>query len=292
MYKILDKQQLAPSIHLMEIEAPRLAAAALPGQFLIIRDDEMGERIPLTVSDSDPAKGTVTVVIQLIGRSSHKMVEQFEIGDSFADVVGPLGNPSEFVGASEEELKNRRYVFIAGGLGTAPVYPQARWLHEKGVPVDVIIGARTKDLLIYTDKLAAACDNLYLCTDDGSEGFKGVGTACLEDLCAKSKTYTNCVAIGPMIMMKFATLTAKKLGLKATVSLNTLMVDGTGMCGACRVSVGGKMKFACVDGPDFDGQLVDFDEAISRSRMFKQEEALSVRRCEEGNLTKEAVKNA
>ncbi|MBQ5402086.1 MAG: NAD-binding oxidoreductase, partial [Bacteroidales bacterium] len=155
----MEKRLLAPQIFLMEIEAPRLAAAALPGQFLIIRDDEKGERIPLTVSDTDTARGTVTVVIQLIGRSSHKMVEQYEVGDSFADVVGPLGNPSEFVNASPEELKQRCYVFIAGGLGTAPVYPQARWLHDHGVPVDVIIGARTKDLLIYTDKLASACDN-------------------------------------------------------------------------------------------------------------------------------------
>lgn len=264
---------LAPQIYLMEIEAPRLAAAALPGQFLIIRDDEKGERIPLTVSDSDVVKGTVTVVIQLIGRSSHKMVEQFNVGDSFADVVGPLGNPSEFVNADAEELKKRRYVFIAGGLGTAPVYPQARWLHDHGVPVDVIIGARTKDLLIYTEKLSAACDNLYLCTDDGSEGFKGVGTACLEDLYSKGKTYTNCVAIGPMIMMKFATLTAKKLGLPIIVSLNTLMVDGTGMCGACRVSVGGKTRFACVEGPEFDGYEVDFDEAMRRQGQYKAEEA-------------------
>ncbi|MBQ9583538.1 MAG: sulfide/dihydroorotate dehydrogenase-like FAD/NAD-binding protein [Bacteroidales bacterium] len=276
MYKILDKKMLAPQIFLMEIEAPRLAAAALPGQFLIIRDDEKGERIPLTVSDSDAEKGTVTVVIQLIGRSSHKMVEQFNVGDSFADVVGPLGNPSEFVNADAQELKNRRYVFIAGGLGTAPVYPQARWLHEHGVPVDVIIGARTKDLLIYTDKLSAACDNLYLCTDDGSEGFKGVGTACLEDLCAKGKSYTNCVAIGPMIMMKFATLTCMKLNIPIQVSMNTLMVDGTGMCGACRVSVGGKTYFSCVDGPEFDGALVDWDEAMRRSRQYKPEEAAAM----------------
>ena len=187
-----------------------------------------------------------------------------------------MGNPSEFVNASEEELKSRRYVFIAGGLGTAPVYPQARWLHEHGVPVDVIIGARTKDLLIYTDKLSAACDNLYLCTDDGSEGFKGVGTACLEDLCSKGKTYTNCVAIGPMIMMKFATLTCMKLNIPIQVSMNTLMVDGTGMCGACRVSVGGKTYFSCVDGPEFDGALVDWDEAMRRSRQYKPEEAAAM----------------
>ena len=263
---------LCPTIAEIVVEAPRVAKAALPGQFLIIRDEEKGERIPLTISDSDPVRGTVTVVIQLIGASSHNMVEHFEAGDSYADVVGPLGNPSDFVHMSKEELASQHYVFIAGGLGTAPVYPQAKWLHEHGVPVDVIIGARTQGLLIYTDKLAGACDNLYLCTDDGSAGFHGVGTAMLEKLVAEGKQYTRCVAIGPMIMMKFATLTAKKLNIPITVSLNTLMVDGTGMCGACRVSVGGKTRFACVEGPEFDGYLVDFDEAMRRQRMYLTEE--------------------
>ena len=267
---------LCPTIAEIVIEAPRIAGAALPGQFLIIRDEEKGERIPLTISDSDPVKGTVTVVIQLIGASSHQMVEKFEAGDSYSDVVGPLGNPSDFVEMSPEELAQQHYVFIAGGLGTAPVYPQAKWLHEHGVPVDVIIGARTQDLLIYTDKLASACDNLYLCTDDGSVGFKGVGTAKLEALAAEGKKYSKCVAIGPMIMMKFATLTCVKLGIPVIVSMNSLMVDGTGMCGACRVSVGGKTKFSCVDGPEFDGALIDWDEAMRRSRQYKPEETAAM----------------
>jgi NAD(P)H-flavin reductase len=260
------------------IKAPRIAKAALPGQFLIIRDDEQGERIPLTISDSDPVKGMVTVVIQLIGASSHKMVEQFEAGDSYANVVGPLGNPSDFVHMSPEELKEHRYVFIAGGLGTAPVYPQAKWLYEHGVAVDVIIGARMKELLIYTEELASVCDNLYLCTDDGSVGFKGVGTAKLEALAAEGKKYTRCVAIGPMIMMKFASLTCRKLNIPIMVSMNSLMVDGTGMCGACRVSVGGQTKFSCVDGPEFDGALIDWDEAMRRSRQYQPEEAASMER--------------
>jgi NAD(P)H-flavin reductase len=173
----------------------------------------------------------------------------------------------------EEALKGQRYIFIAGGLGTAPVYPQAKWLHDRGVAVDVIIGARTKDLLIYTEELGSACDNLYLCTDDGSAGFHGVGTACLEKLVSEGKEYTQAVAIGPMIMMKFATLTCKKLQIPIDVSLNMLMVDGTGMCGACRVTVAGKTRFACVDGPEFNGYDVDFDEAMRRLGQYKAEEA-------------------
>ena len=275
MFKILEKKMLNPTICKMVVEAPRIAKAALPGQFLIVRADEPGERIPLTISDYDRTAGTVTIVIQPIGASTRAMVEGFEAGDSFADVAGPLGNPSEFVRMPEEELKAQRVVFIAGGLGTAPVYPQAKWLHEHGVPVDVIIGARTKDLLIYEEEFKSVTDNLYMCTDDGSYGFKGVGTARLEALVAEGKTYTQCVAIGPMIMMKFSALTCKKLGLPIWVSMNTLMVDGTGMCGACRLSVGGVTKFACVDGPEFDGYLVDFDEAMRRSAQYKAEEGLA-----------------
>ena len=275
MFKILEKKMLNPTICLMVVEAPRIAAAAQPGQFLIVRADEPGERIPLTISDYDPVKGTVTLVIQPIGASTRSMVNDFAEGDSFTDVAGPLGNPSDFVKMSPEELARERVVFIAGGLGTAPVYPQAKWLHEHGVPVDVIIGARTKDLLIYEEEFKSVADNLYMCTDDGSYGFKGVGTARLEALVAEGKTYTRAVAIGPMIMMKFATLTCKKLGIPIQVSMNTLMVDGTGMCGACRVSVGGVTKFACVDGPEFDGYLVDFDEAMRRSAQYKAEEGLA-----------------
>ena len=256
----------------MKVEAPRLASAALPGQFLIIRPDEQGERIPLTISDYSKEEGTVTIVTQQIGASTAEICA-YEEGDAFCDVVGPLGIPSDFTEMPAEELAGKRYVFIAGGVGTAPVYPQVKWLHERGVAVDVIIGAKTKDLVIYKKEMEAVCDNLYICTDDGSEGFKGLVTAMLEKLVSEDgKVYDQAVAIGPMIMMKFATLTCKKLSLPVIVSLNTLMVDGTGMCGACRVTVGGKVRFACVEGPEFDGYLVDFDEAMRRQRMYNTEE--------------------
>lgn len=271
MFEIVTKEMLTPTICKMVVSAPRLAAAAQPGQFLIVRTDEKGERIPLTISDFDAEAGTVTIVTQRIGVSSAKICEMAP-GECFADVVGPLGNASEFVKMSPEELSAQRFIFIAGGVGTAPVYPQAKWLHEHGIPVEVIIGAKTKDLLIYKDEMASACDVLHVCTDDGSEGFHGLVTALLEKLVAEGAQYTQAVSIGPMIMMKFSTLTARKLGLPITVSLNTLMVDGTGMCGACRVSVGGKMKFACVDGPEFDGYEVDFDEAMRRQGQYKAEE--------------------
>ena len=256
----------------MKVEAPRLAKAANPGQFLIVRADEKGERIPLTISDYDKEAGTITIVTQQIGASSAEIIS-YEEGECFADVVGPLGIPSEFIEMTPEELKSQRYVFIAGGVGTAPVYPQVKWLHERGVAVDVIIGAKTEDLMIYVKEMEAVCDNLYLCTDDGSVGFKGLVTARLEKLILEEgKQYTQAVAIGPMIMMKFATLTAKKLELPIIVSLNTLMVDGTGMCGACRVTVAGKTRFACVEGPEFNGYDVDFDEAMRRQTMYKKEE--------------------
>ncbi len=263
---------LTPAICRMKVSCPRLAAAAEPGQFLIVRATENGERIPLTISDYDKEAGTVTIVTQQIGASSADIIS-FEEGEAFADVVGPLGIPSEFIEMSEEELKKQRYIFIAGGVGTAPVYPQVKWLHERGVAVDVIIGAKTKDLFIYTKEMEAVCDNLYLCTDDGSAGFKGLVTAMLEKLInEEGKKYTQAVAIGPMIMMKFATMTARKLELPIIVSLNTLMVDGTGMCGACRVTVAGKTRFACVEGPEFNGYDVDFDEAMRRQTMYKTEE--------------------
>lgn len=274
MFRILTREMLTPNICKMEVEAPRIAKAALPGQFLIVRPNEKGERIPLTISDYNIEKGTVTIVTQLIGASSAAIIATQE-GEFFNDVVGPLGNPSAFVGMSDEELKGKKYIFIAGGVGTAPVYPQAKWLHEKGVAVDVIIGAKTKDLLIYKEELGAVCDNLYLCTDDGSEGFKGLVTALLEKLVTEDgKEYSQAVSIGPMIMMKFCTLTCRKLGIPEDVSLNMLMVDGTGMCGACRVTVAGKVKFACMDGPEFNGYDVDFDEAMRRLGQYKAEEAV------------------
>ena len=274
MFRILTREMLTPNICKMEVEAPRIAKAALPGQFLIVRPNEKGERIPLTISDYNIEKGTVTIVTQLIGASSAAIIATQE-GEFFNDVVGPLGNPSAFVGMSDEELKGKKYIFIAGGVGTAPVYPQAKWLHEKGVAVDVIIGAKTKDLLIYKEELGSVCDNLYLCTDDGSEGFKGLVTALLKKLVTEDgKEYTQAVSIGPMIMMKFCTLTCRKLGIPEDVSLNMLMVDGTGMCGACRVTVAGKVKFACMDGPEFNGYDVDFDEAMRRLGQYKAEEAV------------------
>ena len=272
MYRIKTKEMLTPTICRMTVEAPRLAASALPGQFLIVRASEYGERIPLTISDYDKAEGTVTIVTQQIGASTSEIIS-FEAGEAFADVVGPLGIPSDFTEMSAEELSSQRYIFVAGGVGTAPVYPQVKWLHERGVAVDVIVGAKTADLVIYKEEMEAVCDNLYLCTDDGSAGFRGLVTAMLEKLVLEEgKKYTQAVAIGPMIMMKFATLTCKKLELPVIVSLNTLMVDGTGMCGACRVTVAGKTRFACVEGPEFNGYDVDFDEAMRRQGMYKSEE--------------------
>ena len=282
-FEILTKEKLTPTICRMSVYAPLLAKAAQPGQFLMVRTDEKGERIPLTVSDYDREIGSVTIVTQQIGVSSGEIISR-EVGDCFADVVGPLGLPSEFVSMSSEEIKSQRYVFIAGGVGTAPVYPQAKWLHERGAAVDVIIGAKNADLLIYKKEMAGVCDNLFICTDDGSEGFHGMVTALLEKVVSEGRNYTMAVAIGPMIMMKFTTLTAKRLGLPITVSLNTLMVDGTGMCGACRVSVGGKTRFACVEGPEFNGYEVDFDEAMRRQVQYRTEEmeAMENHRCKIG----------
>lgn len=270
---------LTPTISRMVVEAPMVAGAALPGQFLIVRPDDKGERIPLTISDYDAQQGTVTIVTQSVGASSTQ-INAMEEGECFADVVGPLGNPSEFVEWTPEQLKAGRFVFLAGGVGSAPVYPQAKWLKEHGADVTVILGARTKDLLIYVDDLRAVSTSLEIATDDGSFGFHGNIPALLEDLVVnQGQKYTQCVAIGPMIMMKFSTLMAVKLGLPVVVSLNTLMVDGTGMCGACRVSIGGKTKFACVDGPEFDGTLVDFDEAMRRQKQYVPQERESAENC-------------
>ena len=270
MFKIVEKRALAENIYLLRIEAPRVAQSALPGQFVIVRVDEQGERVPLTIADFDKEQGSVTIVIQAIGVSTRKLCTMNE-GDSIADFAGPLGNPSEFVNMSAEELAKRHFLFVAGGVGTAPVYPQVKWLNEHGAKVDVIIGAKTDSLLIYTEKV---CDNLYIATDDGSRGFKGLVTAKIKQLIdEEGKDYNECIAIGPMIMMKFVTLTTREYSLRTTVSLNALMVDGTGMCGACRVSVGGKTLFTCVDGPEFDGHQVDFDEAMRRQAMYRNLES-------------------
>ncbi len=272
MYRILEKRLLAENIYLMRVHAPRIASSALPGQFVIVRADEVGERIPLTIADYSADDGSVTLVVQTLGVSTHKIAAK-ATGESFADVAGPLGRASEFVHMSAEALASRRYIFIGGGVGTAPVYPQVKWLHEHGVKVDVIVGAKTKDMLIYTDEMAAVADTLHIATDDGSAGFHGLVTALLEELVAgRGEKYDECVAIGPMIMMKFVEKTTAKLAMPCTVSLNALMVDGTGMCGACRVTVDGKVRFTCVDGPEFDAHKVDFDEAMRRQGMYRSHE--------------------
>ena len=271
MYKILEKKLLAENIYAMRIEAPRVAHAALPGQFVIVRADATGERVPLTIADFDPNEGSVTIVIQTLGVSTRKICA-LEAGEYLSDFAGPLGRPSEFVHEPIEELQKRRFVFIGGGVGTAPVYPQVKWLHEHGVAVDVIIGAKNRDMLIYTEEMARVCNTLHITTDDGSAGSKGLVTAKLEELITAGNHYDECVAIGPMIMMKFVALTTLKYALKTTVSLNALMVDGTGMCGACRVTVDGKTRFTCVEGPEFDAHKVDFDEARRRQGMYRSQE--------------------
>ena len=272
---------LTPTICLMEVEAPRIAAAALPGQFLIVRAREQGERIPLTICDYDRDGGTVTIVTQIVGASS-RMICALETGQALVDVVGPLGRPSDFVEMPDETLKGRRYLFVAGGLGTAPVYPQAKYLHERGAQVDIVVGAKTADLLILRREMASVCDHLYVCTDDGSEGHHGLVTEKVKLLLAEGKAYDQAVAIGPMIMMKFVTLTLKDSGIPLVVSLNTLMVDGTGMCGCCRITVGGKVRFACVEGPEFDAYAVDFDEALRRQTIYRPQEIEADHKCKIG----------
>lgn len=268
MFRIVKKSKLAENIYLMDVEAPRVAKSALPGQFVIVKVDEKGERVPLTICDYDRENGLVTIVTQVVGASSQKICDLNE-GEYFQNFVGPLGRPSEFVYENIDELRDKKVLFIAGGLGTAPVYPQVKWMKEQGVECDVIIGAKNASLLIFEEEMSAV-SNLYIATDDGSKGYKGLVTNLLRDLIDnQGKKYDTVVAIGPMIMMKFVAMTTKDYGIKTIVSLNSLMVDGTGMCGACRVSVGGKTFFTCVDGPEFDGHLVDFDEAMRRQGQYR-----------------------
>ena len=281
MYKILKAEKLAANIFLMDVEAPRVAKNCLPGQFVIVKMDEEGERIPLTICDYDSERGIVTIVFQPIGASTQKMAK-LQAGDSFQDFVGPLGKASELCDTDLEELKKKRIVFVAGGVGTAPVYPQVKWLHEHGITADAIVGAKTKDLVILEEEMSKVC-NLYVTTDDGSYIRKGMGTDVLRDLVQnQGKEYDLCVAIGPMIMMKFVCLLTKELNIPTIVSMNPIMVDGTGMCGACRLMVGGEVKFACVDGPEFDGHLVDFDLAMKRQQMYKTEEGRALLKFQEG----------
>lgn len=269
MFKVVEKKELAPNIFLMNIHAPRVARAAKPGQFVIVRLSDKGERIPLTISDYNAEQGWVSIVTQTIGVSTRKICA-LDVGESLTDFAGPLGRPSDFVTEPIEQLRNKKILFVAGGVGTAPVYPQVKWLSEQGVKVDVIVGAKSRDMLILTEQMRAVAGNLYIATDDGSEGFKGLVTELIRDLIDnQGKHYDEVVAIGPMIMMKFVAATTRDYNIKTVVSLNTLMVDGTGMCGACRVTVGGRTVFTCVDGPEFDGHQVDFAEAMRRQGMYR-----------------------
>ena len=282
MYPIVRKEKLADKIFLMDVKAPRVAKTCEPGQFIIVKIDEEGERIPLTICDYDREAGTITIVFQIVGASTQRMTD-LEVGDGFQDFVGPLGCASELVETDIEELKKKKIVFIAGGVGTAPVYPQVKWLHEHGVDCDVIMGSKTKDLLILVEEMRKVATNLYVTTDDGSYGFHGMGTNQLQALVDEGKTYDQCIAIGPMIMMKFVCLLTKELGIPTIVSMNPIMVDGTGMCGACRLTVGDEVKFASVDGPEFDGHLVDFDQAMKRQQLYKTDEGRAMLKLQEGD---------
>ena len=284
MYTIREARQVNKQNYLMVIEGvPVIANHCYPGQFIVVRLDETGERIPLTICDYDREEGTITIVFQPIGASTMKMM-RLGTGDAFADVVGPFGCPSELIGMPVEELKKMKILFVAGGVGAAPVYPQVKWLHEQGVDADVINGAKTKDLVLLEKEVDAVAGNQYVTTDDGSYGFKGMVTAMMEELVLnQGKHYDRIIAIGPTIMMKFCTLTAKKLGIPIIVSMCPIMVDATGMCGACRLTVDGETKFACVDGPEFRGENLNFDEAIQRVQMYKTEEGRAILKLQEGD---------
>ena len=281
MIKILHAEMLNRNNYRMVLNAPRIASHCLPGQFLIIRVDDNGERIPLTICDYDPEKGTVDIVFQPVGVTTAKLAA-LKTGDCISDAVGPLGRPSDLTEADPETLKGMKLLFVAGGVGAAPVYPQVKWLAAHGVYADVINGAKTKDLVLFEKELTDVCSELYITTDDGSCGFHGMVTQMMEELAARGKKYDRVIAIGPMIMMKFAAKTAEKLGIPSVVSMNPVMVDGTGMCGACRLTVGGKVRFACVDGPEFPGNEVDFDEAMTRAATYRTEEGRAYLAYKEG----------
>ena len=282
MFKIVRTEALTDAIYLMDVEAPRVAKNCLPGQFVIVRGSEDGERIPLTICDYSREAGTITIVFQVVGAAT-EMMKNLKVGDSFTDFVGPLGRPSELVEEDLETLKNKKILFVAGGVGAAPVYPQVKWMHAHGIDVDVIVGSKTKDMLILEKEMEAVAGNYYPCTDDGTYGHAGMVTTKIEALVAEGNKYNVCVAIGPMIMMKFVCLLTKKLEIPTIVSMNPIMVDGTGMCGACRLHVGDEIKFACVDGPEFDGHLVNFDEAMKRQQMYKTQEGRAMLKLQEGD---------
>ena len=264
MYKIIAKKQLNSAVEEMVVHAPYVARKCEAGQFIILRVDEAGERIPLTIAEYDRANGTVTIIYQVVGHTT-RLLSALNPGDSIVDFVGPLGQPTHLA-------KHTRVLGIGGGVGAAPLYPQIKALHEMGVACDVILGGRSREFVILEEKFAPVVENVYVTTDDGSYGEKGVVTDKLRSLVASGVRYDEIIAIGPLVMMKFAVLAAKELGIPTMVSLNPIMIDGTGMCGGCRVTVGGETKFACVDGPDFDGYLVEFDELMRRPGMYKEEE--------------------
>ncbi|MDR1006896.1 MAG: bifunctional dihydroorotate dehydrogenase B NAD binding subunit/NADPH-dependent glutamate synthase [Bacteroidales bacterium] len=284
-FEIIRKEQLTSNIWLFEVRSEWIARAAKPGQFVIVIIDEKGERIPLTICDYDTGKESITLVVQIVGKSTERMIALNE-GDCFRDIVGPLGKESELLHLNSNELAKSRVLFVAGGVGTAPVYPQVKWAKANGLYADVIIGTKSRDTLILEDKLKAVADNLYIYTDDGSYGTKGLVTDGIKHLIEDRKMkYDEIIAIGPMIMMKFVAALTKQYGIKTTVSLNTLMVDGTGMCGACRVSVGDETKFTCVDGPEFNGHLINWDEAITRQGMYRSHEIATDTKDHKCNLT-------
>ena len=267
MFKIVKAEQLSASVYMKVVEAPRVAKACEPGQFIIVRLDETAERIPLTIADFDREKGTITLIVQAVGNTTKHLCETFAEGDDILDVVGPLGRSSEMG-------KFGTVVCVGGGIGVAPVYPIARAYHELGNKVISVIGARNKDLIIWRDKMEAISDEVIITTDDGSEGHKGFVTDPMREMLEKGEQVDLVLAIGPVIMMKNVAATTKPFGTKTTVSLNTIMVDGTGMCGGCRVTVGDETKFACVDGPEFDGHKVDFANLMQRQLMYKDQESL------------------
>ena len=280
MYKILTKKILNPTVTLMEVDAPMIAKRAEPGQFIILRVDAEGERIPLTIADFDREKGTITIIFQIVGATTEKL-NHLEEGEFIHDFVGPLGVPSHTEGL-------KKVAVVGGGVGCAIAYPIAKKLHHLGAEVHSIVGFRNKDLVILEDEFKAASDVMKLMTDDGSHGEKGLVTNALEELIKAGNQYDEVIAIGPLVMMKFVCKLTKEYGIKTVVSMNPIMIDGTGMCGGCRLTVGGETKFACVDGPDFDGHLVDFDEAMERGTMYKEFETR--KREEVCNLYKKEVK--
>ena len=270
MFRIIHKRELNAQTTLLDVKAPAVARRAKPGQFIILRVDENGERIPLTIAGSDPDQGTVKIIFQKVGATTRRL-GLLEEGQSILDFVGPLGRESEF-----GDVAGKRVAVIGGGLGIAIAYPQAAALHALGAKVDMIVGFRSMDLAILLDELQNACTNLIVMTDDGSNGHKGFVTTALEDQLRSGEAYERVIAIGPMPMMRAVCEMTRPYGIKTVVSMNPIMIDGTGMCGGCRLTVGGETKFACVDGPEFDGHLVEFDEAMKRSRMYREQERISM----------------